>query len=598
MNPKWELLLMEKKNPVHTAAFLNGYDSREFSPETVIARESAQNSMDAGRNERGITEVQYRELRIGGANKTKLLSLLHLDTLISSKLDSWSQSNRNRSFVDNAEHLLNDDQICALLISDRNTCGLGGALNRYDKGDHFSRLVCALNFDDKADDNDNSGGSYGLGKTAYAKSSRINTVLYHSTFKADKASQGASRRLMVSGVFPRHDNFGGFAYFGEQDPDDETAAVPFENDNALKMWEQISDLFGIDAKRPDNEYGTDVLILMSNVDFASIRKSIEDYYFPAIVKKEIAFKFIDADNVETFPRPLERNDLDQFVKLFKELEAGTELTTTDKLLSKFRAEQNHKMGKFAFAAAEPDEADSELANSVAIIRGTNMVINYMKIGSDRYEPAVGVYVADEEIYKYLIASENAAHSEWNEKSPRLERDFPIVGPAIVKSLNKRLKDRFFNFQKDLQPDVAKSRSESGLLSKLLSNALSGGPGDAPPPPGMPNPVSISLQQTAREESISRWRLLVQSNEHTPEKPFQLNIMPSISLAGEKMIKLRHMEFTVAKDNGEILAKGTKPELAFSFEQGSVIDLIVSYSDPGRQNFVVSSKFVAQVERPE
>ena len=67
-----------------------------------------------------------------------------------------------------------------------------------------------------------------------------------------------------------------------------------------------------------------------------------------------------------------------------------------------------------------------------------MIINYLKVGSERYEPAVGAFYADEDIWKYLVASENAAHSEWNHVSRRLQQDFPEIGKEIVESLNNRL----------------------------------------------------------------------------------------------------------------------------------------------------------------
>ena len=47
------------------------------------------------------------------------------------------------------------------------------------------------------------------------------------------------------------------------------------------------------------------------------------------------------------------------------------------------------------------------------MRGTGMAINYMPVGDPRYEPVRGVYVANKDVYKILIASENAAHSEWD-----------------------------------------------------------------------------------------------------------------------------------------------------------------------------------------
>ena len=128
-----------------------------------------------------------------------------------------------------------------------------------------------------------------------------------------------------------------------------------------------------------------------------------------------------------------------------------------------------------------------------------MIINYVKLGSEQYEPAVGAFVADEEIWPYLVAAENPAHSEWSETARRLQQDFPEFGKELIASLNNRLSSRFSQFQRSLQPDVSSSRSETGMLARLLSSALSGSKGDNPVPPGTPNPVALSLTQQNRDD---------------------------------------------------------------------------------------------------
>lgn len=596
MTGEWELNKMSGKNPVHTGQFLTSFDQREFTQEEIVAREGGQNAMDAGRNSMGVTQIEFHELKIAGKEKDELLSLFGFKDLLSPRLDVIAQNPRNKHFAENVAEFLNEGEMRALLIRDKNTCGLGGAWEKYEREDHFSRLVCALNLGDKADGDKNSGGSFGLGKTAYAKSSRINTVMYHSAFEMTERSKGISRRLMVSGVYPQHqlDNidYGGFAYFGKPDPENADSVMPFENDEAENLWLKVTTLFGLNAGRDAGDYGTDILIFMSDANLEAIKKATEDYYFPAIIDQNVNITFFDADGNDSYPKPLDRQDLDQFVRLMKAAKGGEE-EKTDKLeISKFRAFKEHKLGKIAFEAAEVDEANSPKNNCVAIMRGTGMIINYLHVGSERYEPAVGAFYADEEIWNYLIASENAAHSEWNQESRRLHQDFPGIGKEIVESLNSRLRSRFNAFQKNLQPDVSTTRSESGLLARLLSGALAGGPGNSAIDPGIPNPVSLSLKQRKREDTISSWRLLIQSNENTPEKPFNLQVSPSISLAGEKMIPIKHMDFSITDEKGKILNQGTKPELEFQFQKGDLLDLNVSFNNPGRQNYVVRCNFIA------
>ena len=602
MDSYWELNEIEGKNPIHTGSFLNVYAQGEFTAEEVAAREGGQNTLDAGKDVGGLTELVFHKLTISGSKKTELLNLFEFEKLFNLKrLEIIAKNRRSEFFASNAKKFLEENTISALLIRDFNTCGLGGAWNKYKPKDHFARLVCALNLDDKADGDSNTGGSFGLGKTAYAKSSSINTVIYHSTFASSDETNNKNRRLMASGVYPRHTiddvDFGGFAYFGKEDPDKKDTAMPFEDKDAKDLWEKIGNLFDVNVVREDNQHGTDVLILMDNLELGKIKKAIEDYYFPAINEGKISVKFIDEHGNEDAPRPLEREDLDQFIRLIKdaknkELEEkndGREIANLNKV-----GKDKIAMGRIAFEAAEEDEAKSKKNNCVAIMRGTGMIINYVEWGSERYEPAVGAFVADEDVWGYLKASEDPAHSKWSENSYRLDQDYPVIGPEIVGKLNKTIKNRFNKFQKSLQPDVSSTRSESGLLAKLLSGALSGSAGNPKPESG-PNPVSVSLTSIKREENISVWNLVISDNDYTPDEPFNLKLLPSISLAGDsKKIAIKHMPFIVKNNtDGTVSGKEEKPELEFTYEKGiTKLNLNIEFDNPGRKNFLVQCKCIA------
>jgi hypothetical protein len=598
MEPIWELNRMEGKNPTHTGAFLTAYDQREFSAEEVAARESGQNSMDAGKEVSGVTQLVFHKLSAEGEAKKQLVELFQLNGLLAPRLDAFDQEQRNKQFAMSVKSFLKSDRMHALLIRDFNTCGLGGAWDRYEQGDHFARLVCALNLDDKADGNSSSGGLFGLGKTAYAKSSAINTVVYHSVFKPTEDTRGADRRLMVAGVYPRHElngeKFGGFAYFGAKLSEGSDIAAPFEGGDAEEYWKRISEVFNVDLSRKSSQTGTDVLIFMDNLDLAKIKKAIEDYYFPATISGQLSVTFIDEDGITDKPQAQNRVDLDQFIKLYKKA-VGNEVVKEETLrVDQFNKSDGLEIGRFAFQSAEPDEAASARNNCVAIMRGTGMVINYLRIGSEQYEPAVGIYLAAPDIHEFLQFSENAAHSEWEENSSRLAQKFGEKGRVIVRKANSVVKTRFIEFQKGLQPDVSHSRSESGLLARLLTGALSGTKGDVGPDKQFHNPVSLSLQQKKRDEQLSVWNVKVRDCEHTPMEPFTIKFYPSISLAGDsKMIAIKHMDFVIKDKDGKVLKSESTPELSYPFQAGMGLDFTVEIPNPGRHNYVVQWKCVAQ-----
>ena len=599
----WELNVIQTKYPAHTGSFLNGYNQGEFTDEEVAAREGGQNSLDAGKDVKGITELNFHKLSISGDQKAELLKLFDFEKILNKeRLAIFDENSRDSFFVSNVKDFLHKDTISALLIRDFNTCGLGGAWNEFNPTDHFARLVYALGLDDKDDGDSNTGGSFGLGKTVYAKSSLIRTVIYHSTFNPTDTTNNVNRRLMASGVYPRHNynkiNYGGFAYFGKKDPNNLENAMPFENEEARDWWQKICDLFEIDTMRTDEQHGTDVLILMDNLKLSAIKKAVEDYYFPAIIDSKLSVKFFDEDGNLDLPKPLERKDLDQFIRLTKDITVGSDEENLDnrqiKNLKRFGVGDNKiGMGRVAFEAAEEDEASSDKSNCVAIMRGTGMIINYLKLGSERYEPAVGAFVADEDVRLYLKESENPAHSEWNKHSYRLKQKFPDYGEKLVGRVNSSIKNGFINFQKSLQPEVSSTRSESGLLARLLSGTLAGSPGDRPVPRGETNPVSISLKQKKRREDISVWRLVIEDNKDTPEKPFNLRLCPSISLAGDsKKIAIKHMIFSVKTADGKLLKQEEKPELEFEYKRNETkLDLNIEFDNPGQKNYIVQCKCI-------
>ena len=106
MTSIWEMNLMQGKNPAHTAGFLNAYDSRGFTPNQVLAREGAQNSLDAGRNCAGLTEMRFHFLRASGEAKKRIISLLELQSPLADRLEAYKEKDRYPGFCAATESLL------------------------------------------------------------------------------------------------------------------------------------------------------------------------------------------------------------------------------------------------------------------------------------------------------------------------------------------------------------------------------------------------------------------------------------------------------------------------------------------------------------
>jgi len=592
----WEFSKMVGKNPSHTGGFINGYDSREFTQEQVVAREGGQNTSDAGKNAPGITRLEFHKLSFSGAGKRSLLEIFGFDEALRPRIEPMSKRAEEKIIGDSISEFLKVDSISAMLIRDFNTVGLTGKWDSYEPGHHFARLLSSTNLDDKSDEGD-YGGSFGLGKTVYAKSSAIRTVIYHSVFEPTEHTEGANRRLMVTGVYPRHKlpdearEFSGFAYMGERYVDqDGEQAKPLTNEMAQAFWEKIEECADgdLNLKRSSKDYGTDVLILMDDLSLPEIKLAIEDYYFPAILSGRLAVHFYDENGDVSSPAPKDREDLDQFIKLWELAKSDKDINESELVVGSFRKYQGISMGRYAFQVAEEDEAKTPKKNSVALMHSmsdTGMVVNYVKLGSDRFETAVGVYIADADLKKYLQMSENAAHSEWSHESYRLKKRFQEEGVKVVKSLNSRLKERFTQFQQKLQPEVERTLTQSGLLARLLSKFLSGSTGDrAPPPPEAPKPFAAHLTRSERSGSKSTWHFKIEENEHTPHEKLKLNVKVGIFIAGDsKMVAVKKKPFFVRNEHGKLL---DHDDLSFDFIRGDEINLVIQYEDPGSYNYKV------------
>ena len=182
--------------------------------------------------------------------------------------------------------------------------------------------------------------------------------------------------------------------------------------------------------------------MQSDLDIVEIQKAVEEFYFPAILEDKLQASFSDSNGETYVAAPRERADLDQFVRLWECCIAQEKIESETLKVDCFNRYEGKNLGWYAFEAAEADEAESHRKNSIAISRGWGLVNNYIRYGSDAFEPVVGVFVADADAKNYLLFSENPAHSEWSDSHRRLKELDPDLGPRLVKTLKRRLTTHF------------------------------------------------------------------------------------------------------------------------------------------------------------
>lgn len=199
-----------------------------------LAREVCQNSMDAKKESDQPVHVEFE---LSYVNRADILGVDTLSDTIERCCDFWAEEHDKKAveFFNKAQKLIANPQIPVLRISDFNTVGVIGATKL--QNSPWQNLVKSSGVSNKSGD---SGGSFGIGKSAPYAVSQLRTIFY-STFDAEdvRAYQGVSKLA----TFRNADNetTQGKGYFGspEQNSPILGANFPFEGYERTKTGTDI-----------------------------------------------------------------------------------------------------------------------------------------------------------------------------------------------------------------------------------------------------------------------------------------------------------------------------------------------------------------------
>lgn len=206
----------------------------------LIVREAIQNSLDAAKP--GVSHVDVNII-VGEFSSREL--------------------NRNFDRIESALNRRYKGQKQFIAISDTHTVGLTGPVRYNDiQNNDFGNLLKLVYEISKPQQNEGSGGSWGLGKTIYFRAG-IGLVIYYSRINLGGQYQSRLAACLVedetkddalipySGGVKR-----GIAWWGKKDGITGTTTIPVENTNEIR---KILDVFGISQYKGD-ETGTTVII--------------------------------------------------------------------------------------------------------------------------------------------------------------------------------------------------------------------------------------------------------------------------------------------------------------------------------------------------
>lgn len=247
-----------------------------------LVREIIQNSLDAIVPEsKGPVCVEFNLFSV---ERSMIPDVDNLQEAIKKCLDSNKDEPDAFKFFNNAYELLSMKNIDILRISDHNTSGLEGS-DTCEKGTSWSRLVKENGSSNKGQ---NSGGSFGIGKSAAFACSDLRTVFYSSVDTHNLKSNFGVAKL----VSFQDETMGWTTGIGYYSEDEKFVAIP--------------EVANFDSNYSRTDSGTDIYILgmHNSKEFRNVFvQAVLLDFLVSLVKGKLVVKIQDEIiNKETLPK--------------------------------------------------------------------------------------------------------------------------------------------------------------------------------------------------------------------------------------------------------------------------------------------------------
>ena len=397
------------------------------APLDSLAREVLQNSVDERMDPHKPVHVTF-EIRAVTMSEISGQDLAtHLDDCI----DDWEDDEKAHSALKEARARLDGQSLTLLGIIDENTSGL--------VGDKWRGLVKLNGASFKQ--SDSAGGSFGVGKAAPFVVSPLRTVFYWSCFLEDGQ---AVEQLQGKAVLVSHQhNFG--------DGPETTQNTGFFGANDARSCEPISELIPPTFRHVNRSgqpvQGTAIWVAGFEPDRhgeewqQAITRSIVEFFFHAIECQDLEVilepdpEAHDKDDdwviskatlpslfEKLAPRPEGESEIDEQIERSR---LYWELMTSRDPIAVMDKEQSGLKNVKLWIATEEDFPERQLPNTVALIRGTGMLItdeqkrNWKGFRNLRDYVAVCL-IEDEESNALLRRMENPAHDQFEPDRIRRE----------------------------------------------------------------------------------------------------------------------------------------------------------------------------------
>lgn len=397
-------------------------------PLTSLTREVIQNSLDASLNQDNPVIVQFK---LNSIPSNEFPNKMDFEETLKKAKNSWPEDNECQVFVNNAEKVLNKEEIPYLVISDYNTFGLKGA-GRNTTGTPWSSLVKEVGSSNKGAD---STGSFGIGKAAPFACSELRTVFY-STYVDGEGSHSIGVSNLVSYDLPNGYTAQGVGFYEGDDGQVINGALPFNKEDLRKNPGTDIYVMGFDAKDKFLDWEKEVVL------------SVIENFMVSILEGKLVVKVSEHE--------LNKDSLGDFIsclddKNYKNTKDYYEVLTSEDSLKLYLTDNFN-----SDFSINPEEGTlyilkkKDANRKVLMTRKTGMKV-FEKANISGSIQFTGVFIAKgKELNSHLKVMENPAHTEWSAE----RHSNTTYGKKLLKTIYRFLKDSIVNnFQETFDSEV-------------------------------------------------------------------------------------------------------------------------------------------------
>ena len=437
----------------------------------LVAREVTQNSWDAAlRHRREHPEIQdptfrltYEFAELTGESRKSVARALDLQQLKATLDEQGHDALRfqpGETFLDN---LKGSKPLKVLYVSDYGATGLrGDPVGSQLSASDFYRAFGQIGGNDR----ETGGGSFGFGKAAFIKASRLRCVVAYSSFMPT-TDDPVSRRLWGFAYWPGFGNFTGVAQLGVLGQHHGVVSRPAID----AVADQVAESLGFQVRSADSfaSCGTSLMIVDHVLDPELLKDSLELFWWPAMETYKSSFNLsIKTKDSVLNPQPLTNPKVKPFIRAFEIASDKNAQLKDGERKANWRGIRDEGVGRgemgmvrFQGEVDDLDMGDDHFTH-VALIRSPRMVVAYQGFGNSSLNTSIrGVYIASDDADPYLRKSEPSAHNNWESSIDESYGPDWKTTAKVVKSIKSKIREEVQRYQAELR---RQPKAESSALS--------------------------------------------------------------------------------------------------------------------------------------